>query len=556
MKDFNQKYFTGDSAAHSRSVYKGSGYDPQDLNRPHIGIANTFSENSAGHAHLRELAAAVKSAIWQAGGVPFEFGLPSTCAEVAIGTDTMCMDLAMRDIVASGIEIVSSVQHFDGLVLLSGCDNIVPGTLLAAARLDIPAICCTGGPMLSGRLDGKQFLQCDVTEFSYGQISKGTASREAILKAECSACPSMGACSSMGTANTMQILAEALGMTLPGASTIPAVFTDKIISCKQIGRRIVDMVHENLVPSRIITREAIENAIYMDLAIGGSTNAVLHLLALANELNIELSLQDFERLSRTTPCIANVRPSGVYAVDDLFYSGGVPAIFKQLESIVHKECLNVSGQTLDEILSTVPSEPDDVIRSLDNPIVKDGGLAILSGNLALNGCVVRSSTVKESMHHFRGTAKVFSSDSEAHDAIIQEKVRPGDIIVVRYCGPVGAPGMVEIMEATEAIINLGLDESVALITDGRFSGFCHGPIIGHVSPEAAIGGTIALVEDGDLIDIDIPGRSLTLLVSDEELEKRQKDLVFPEPNIKKGFMRTYAKNCLPPEKGAAMQMWD
>lgn len=556
MGNFNQKYFTGDAAAHSRSVYKGSGYDPQDLNRPHIGIANTFSENSAGHAHLRELAAAVKSAVWQAGGVPFEFGVPSTCAEVAIGTDTMCMDLAMRDIVASGIEVVSSVQHFDGLVLLSGCDNIVPGTLLAAARLDIPAICCTGGPMLSGRLNGKQFLQCDVTEFSYGQISKGEASQESILEAELRACPSMGACSSMGTANTMQILTEALGMTLPGASTIPAVFTDKLISCKHIGHRIVEMVHENLIPSKILTKQALENAICMDLAIGGSTNAVLHLLALANELGIELSLDDFEHYNRTTPCILNVRPSGIYAVDDLYYSGGVPALFKQLESRIHTECLNVGGRTLEEILKNTKCQPDDVVRTLDNPISKDGGLSILRGNLAPNGSVIRSSTVKESMHHFCGNAKVFSSDSEAHDAIIQEKVKPGDVLVVRYVGPVGAPGMVEIMEATEAIVNLGLDESVALVTDGRFSGFCHGPIIGHVSPEAAIGGTIGLVEDGDRIEIDIPSGSLKLLVSDEELDARREKLVLPEPKIKKGFMRTYAKNCLPPEKGAAMQTWD
>ncbi len=556
MKEFTQKYFVGDANAHSRSVYKGSGYDPQDLNRPHIGIANTYSENSAGHAHLRELAKAIKAAVWQAGGIPFEFGVPSTCAEVAIGTDTMCMDLAMRDIVASGIEVVASVQHFDGLILLSGCDNIVPGTLLAAARLDIPTICCTGGPMLSGRLNGKQFLQCDVTEFSYGKISKGTAAQEEILAAECAACPSMGACSSLGTANTMQILTEALGMTLPGSSTIPAVFTDKIVSCRHMGSRIVQMVYEDLRPSKIMTRKALENAIRMDLAIGGSTNAVLHIPALANELGIDLTADEFEKFNRTTPCIANVRPSGIYAVDDLHFAGGVPQLFKQLESLVHKECLNVNGQTLREILEHVKDAPNDVIRTVNNPICKDGGLSILKGNLAPNGSVIRSSTIKESMQHFRGTAKVYSSDSEAHKAIINEDVKPGDVVVVRYVGPVGAPGMVEIMEATEAIVNLGLDESVSLITDGRFSGFCHGPIIGHVSPEAANGGPIALVENGDIIEIDIPNRSLKLEVSDEELAKRREKLVLPEPRVKKGFMRTYAMNCLPPERGAAMQKWD
>ncbi len=556
MKAFENKYFTGDANAHSRSVYKGCGYDPQDLNRPHIGIGNTFSENSAGHAHLRQFADAIKSAVWQAGGIPFEFGLPSTCAEVAIGTSTMCMDLAMRDIVAAGAEVMASVQHFDGLVLLSSCDNIVPGTLLAAARLDIPTIICTGGPMLSGKLNGKQFLQCDVTEFSYGQISKGQADPEAILEAECQACPSVGACSNMGTANTMQILAEALGMTLPGSSTIPAVYTDKIISCRKIGRRIVEMVHEGLTPSKIMTREALENAIRMDLAIGGSTNAVMHIPALANELGIDMTADEFEKFTRSTPVIANVRPSGIYAVDDLHFAGGVPQIFKQLESLINKDCLNVNGQTLGEILSHVKDQPGDVIRSVDNPICAYGGLSILKGNLAPNGSVVRSSTVKDSMQHFRGTAKVYQSDSEAHQAIISEEVKPGDVVVVRYVGPVGAPGMVEIMEATEAIVNLGLDESVALITDGRFSGFCHGPIIGHVSPEAAIGGPIALVEDGDIIEIDIENRSLKLDVSEEELEKRRQALVLPEPRVKKGFMRTYAKNCLPPERGAAMQAWD
>ncbi|WP_346906787.1 dihydroxy-acid dehydratase [Faecalicatena orotica] len=555
MKEFTQKYFVGDANAHSRSVYKGSGYDPQDLNRPHIGIGNTYSENSAGHAHLRELAKAIKAAIWQAGGIPFEFGLPSTCAEVAIGTDTMCMDLAMRDIVASGIEVVASVQHFDGLVLLSGCDNIVPGTLLAAARLDIPTICCTGGPMLSGRLNGKQFLQCDVTEFSYGKISKGTASKEEIVEAECQACPSMGACSSLGTANTMQILTEALGMTLPNSSTIPAVYTDKIVSCRQMGCRIVEMVYEDLRPCKIMTREALENAIRMNLAIGGSTNAVLHIPALANELGIDMTADEFEKFNRSTPCIANVRPSGVFAVDDLHFAGGVPQLFKQLESLVNKDCLNVNGQTLGEILEHVASSPNDIIRTLHNPICKDGGLTILKGNLAPNGSVIRSSTVKESMQYFRGTAKVYSSDSEAHKAIISEEVKPGDIVVVRYVGPVGAPGMVEIMEATEAIVNLGLDESVSLITDGRFSGFCHGPIIGHVSPEAANGGPIGLVENGDIITIDIPNRSLKLEVSEEDLAKRREKLVLPEPRVKKGFMRTYAMNCLPPERGAAMQKW-
>lgn len=553
--EFIQRYFSGNEVVNARSVYKGSGYDPKDLTRPHIGIANTFSENSAGHAHLRMLAEHIKNGIWQAGGVPFEFGVPSTCAEVAIGTDTMCMDLAMRDLVASGIEIVSSVQHFDGLVLLSGCDNIVPGTLLAAARLDIPTICCTGGPMLAGLMNGNPFVQCDVTEFCNGAVAAGKATNEEIEKAEMCACPSMGACPTMGTANTMQILTEALGMTLPGSSTIPAVYTDKMIDSKNIGKRIVEMVYEDLKPSQIITREALENAIRMDMAIGGSTNAVMHIIALGNELGIEITLDDFARLSKETPCFVNVRPSGKFTADLLHAKGGVPAIFKQMEYLIHTECLNVNGQTLGEILKKAPSAPNQLIKSLKDPVSKDGGLTVLKGNLSPNGAVIRSSTVKESMRHFKGTAKVYTSDAAAHRAIIANEVTAGNVIVVRYCGPVGAPGMVEVMKATEAMINLGLDDKVALITDGRFSGFCHGPIVGHVSPEAAVGGLIALIEDGDEIEIDIENGALVLHVSEEELEKRKKSWSAPEPNIKKGFMRTYALNCLPPERGAAMQKW-
>ena len=553
---FLKENFDGPKAAHARAVYKGSGYTPEELPyKPHIGIANTFSENSAGHTHLRQLADAIKQGVWQAGGIPFEFGVPSTCAEVAIGTDKMCMDLAMRDLVAGSIEVVSSIQHFDGLVLLSSCDNIVPGTILAAARLDIPTICCTGGPMLTGCLNSQPFMLCDVTELCYGKASKGTATEEEVTAAEYGACPTMGACPSMGTANTMQILTEALGMTLPRSSTIPAVYTDKLTSCRSMGRRIVEMVFEGLVPSKIITRESLENAIRMDLAIGGSTNAVMHLIAIANELDIPLSLDDFENLSHSTPCIVNIRPNGKYGVDSLYPLGGVPAIFKQIEGQLHLECLNVCGKTLGDILKAAPSKPNEIIRSLDNPMTPDGGLAILKGNLAPNGAVIRSSTVRPAMHHFVGKAKVYSSDREAHEAIVNDVVQPGDVVVVRYCGPVGAPGMVEIMEATEAIVNLGLDESVALITDGRFSGFCHGPIVGHVSPEAALGGTIALIEEGDLIEIDIEARKLELRVPEEELARRREKLVLPPPRVKKGFMRTYADNCLPPERGAAMQKW-
>jgi len=463
--------------------------------------------------HLKPLVDAIKAAVWQAGGIPFEFGVPSCCGNIALGNDD-CLryDTVMRDVVAASVELVSHIQRFDGLVLTASCDNIIPGMLMAAARLNIPSVIFTGGPMLSGTIDGKQLLLGDINELVFGEITKGGADESLLKRKEQKACPTPGACPLMGTANTMQILSEALGMTLPGASTIPAVYTDKTVSARHTGRRIVQMVMEGLKPSDIITKEALENGIRIDMAIGGSTNAVLHLLAIANELDIPLKLEDFDRFSNTTPCIVNIRPSGTHAVDELYALGGVPAICKQIEGLLHLNCKYVSGQTLSEVLQAVPDRSNDVIRNPQNPISQQGGLAVLKGNLAQNGAIVRASSVKPSMYHFKGPARVFNSDTEGFEAILAGKIQPGDVMVIRYCGPVGAPGMIEVMLCTDAIVGLHMDESVGLITDGRFSGFNHGPIIGHVSPEAAVGGTIALVEEGDLVEIDIPNRSLQLMV--------------------------------------------
>ena len=557
---FQNDIFVGPLAAHCRATYKGSGYDPKQLtDRPHIGIANAFSEHSPGHMPLRQQVDAIKAGIWQAGGIPFEFGIPSTCAEISIGHSCMEQDMAMRDLVAASCELVSNIQHFDGLVLTSGCDNIVPGTLLAAARVDKPTICFVSGPMLAGNLDGQQLLLSDVLEASVGELNKnsGTVDSTRIEGLEMGACPTVGACPLFGTANTMQVIVEALGMTPEYSSTIPAVYTDKMVSAQRIGRRIVEMVLEDLRPSKIMTRESIENAIRLDLAIGGSMNAILHLLALGNELGMEsIDLDLFDRLSHETPCIVNIKPCGTYSVDQLFRYGGVPAILKQLESQLHTQCLNVSGNTLHDILKTAPVDPNELIHSMQNPVTKDGGLAVLKGSLAPNGCVMRSSSVAPSMHHFRGEAIVFDSDASAYAALINGEVKAGHVIIVRYAGPKGAPGMVEVESTASAIVNLGLDESVALVTDGRFSGFNHGPIVGHVSPEAAAGGPIALVENGDLIDINIEQRSLELLVDENTLAERRRNYVSPPPKCSRGFMRTFAKNCLPPERGGAMQDWD
>ena len=555
---FQKDIFTGPIAAHSRATYKGSGYDPDDLaGRPHIGIANAYSEHSPGHTPLRAQVEAIKAGIWQAGGIPFEFGIPSTCAEPCIGHSCMEQDLAMRDLVAGSCEIVSNIQHFDGLILTSGCDNIVPGTLLAAARTDRPTICFVSGPMLAGHLNGRPLLLSDVLEESVGELSKGEADLGYLHALEMNACPTMGACPLFGTANTMQTTVEVLGMTPEYSSTIPSVYTDKLVSARRIGRRIVEMVYEDLRPSKIMTREAIENAIRFNLAIGGSMNAVLHLLALANELGIEgIDLDLFGKLGEQTPCYVNVKPCGEYSVDMLHDVGGVPAILKQMEGKLHTECLNVSGHTLAEILKTAPSEPNKIIHSPDDPLTKDGGLAVLHGTLAPDGCVMRTSSLAPSMHHFAGRARVFSSDADAYQALVKGEISPQSVIIVRYVGPVGAPGMLEVESTASAIVNLKLDESVALITDGRFSGFNHGPIVGHVAPEAAAGGPIALVEDGDEIEIDVAKHEVNLLVSAEELAARKARYIAPEPKIRRGFMRTFAKNCLSADKGAAMQGWD
>lgn len=550
----SKQVFGGQTGAHCRATYKGAGFDPKDLNRPHIGIANTFSEFSPGHSTFKTLLEPLKQAIWAAGGIPFEFGVPSTCAEISIGTSCMNMDLAMRDLVAGAVEVVASVQHFDGLVLTSACDNIVPGTLLAAARLNIPTICMTSGPMMAGNFRGRKIDNGDVTELVFSEVSKGRLDDDTLDEIEMQACPTNGACPLFGTANTMQVLTEALGMMPPTYSTIPATSSDKVVSTRRIGYRIVEMVRENLTPDKILTKEAIENAIRVDMAISGSMNAIMHLTALGNELGIDINIDMFDQFSHETPCIVNVKPCGTHRVDELDAVGGIPAIMKQIENQIHTDCISVTGRPIKEAIDRAPAQPNDIIRSTANPVSPDGGLAVLKGTLAPAGAVIRSSSVLPNMRHFIGKAKVFTCDEDAFDAIMHEKIRPGDCIVVRDCGPVGAPGMVELMLTADAITGLHLDDSVALVTDGRFSGFNHGPIVGHVSPEGAVGGPIALVEDGDLVEIDVDQRRLELKVSEEVLEERRKKLVLPEMKVK-GFMRSYAQLALPPEKGAAMQSW-
>ena len=551
-----KNYFVGPDTAHRRQIYQGAGYFGTDFKRPHIGIANSFSEATPAHRHLRELAEYVKAGIWQAGGVPFEFGVFSTCGNIAIGTDNLKYELALRDVLAASIETVAKVHLFDGLVLMASCDSIIPGQLMGAARVNIPSLMVTGGPMLPGEWQGKQVLSPDVNEAVFGALPFGKISDQDILEMGECACPSFGSCPVMGTANTMQILTEAMGMTLSGTATIPPVLSLKRITARKAGQQIVDLVKKGIRPSDILTESMLQNAIIADVAIGGSTNAPLHIMSIGRELGIEIPLELFDETARKTPLIASVVPNGPNTMIDFYQSGGVPALLKELISLIDTSVLTVDGKRLIEVLKNAKGSQGKAISSIDKPFQSEGGFAVLKGNLSPNGAVVRTSAIKPEMMVHRGPARTYNCDLDAWQSIINGEVKPGDVLVIRYEGVRGAPGMMETMLSTDALYKIGLEGSVGLITDGRFSGFNRGPIIGHVSPEAYDGGLIALIEDGDIVEIDIPARKIHAELSDNEINQRRKGWQRPEPRTKGGFLEIYAQNALPPEKGGAMQRWE
>ena len=538
-----KKLFEGIEGARRRAIYKANGYTNEDLLRPHIGVVNTYNEAAPGHSHMRQIAEAVKSGVWQAGGTPFEFGTISTCGSPCVGSENKALryELVIRDIICGSIEIVAMEHMFDGLLLLSSCDSIIPAELMAAARLDIPSVVVTGGPMLPGRYQGKNIVMSQLDEASLGGLQAKKFSEQEILEMEETACPGPGACSLMGTANTMQILTEALGMSLSGSATIPAVSSQRLMAARRSGRQIVKLVEDNLTPSRIMTRQALLNAIIVDLAIGGSTNALLHLLTFARELEIELALDDFDRLSRKVPCICSVIPNGPHTVVDFHEAGGAPAVMNELKELLHLDCLTVNGTTLGDNLIGKKSLNPKVISTVKHPFHETGGLAVLKGNLAPRGAIARPTSFKKEMLKHTGPAKVFDSDEDALKAIYDRNVQKGDVIVIRYEGPVGAPGMREMMLSTDALVGMGLDREIALITDGRFSGFTQGTAIGHIAPEAMVGGPIAVVQDGDVIEIDILNRSLTIRLTDDEIKERLKRWKAPEPKVKKGVLTIYSR---------------
>ncbi len=546
------EYWNGAQAAHRRVMMKAAGYSDKDIRRkPHIGVPNSYMAGSPGSAHLRQIAEAVKEGIWAAGGIPVEFGIPATCGNIANGAEELKYEQVGRDIVAMSVEFVTRVHNFDGLAMIATCDNIIAGCYLAAMRLDIPSMVITGGSMQPGQYCGKTVVEADLDSARFSG-----AEEEELMEMEDSVCPSFGACPSMGTANTMQMLGEVLNLVLPGTSTIPASDNAKLRKAREAGKYAVELTKAGRKPSMLITKETLHNAIMFDLAVAGSTNAVLHLLSYAYELGIRLTLEDFEKYADEIKCINAVIPSGPYTVVDFHYAGGVPNVMKMLEEKLYTKVSSMYGYPWSEILSKVKRQENQVIHSLENPLFDEPGLKILRGNLSPNGAIVRPTAVYDEVKYMKGKAKVFDGDRAAFEAIRSGKIVPGDIIVIRYEGCKGAPGMKELMLSIDALIGLGLHKSVGLISDARFSGFNYGAIIGHVSPEAYDGGNIALVENGDEIVIDIPDGKVSLLVSDEELAGRRENWVCPPLKEEKGCLNIFARMCRPAEEGGAMQPWD
>ena len=542
----------GSTKAAHRSLFYAMGYSEEDLKKPLIGVVNSFNEIIPGHIHLGTITEAVKLGISANGGTPIEFPAIGVCDGIAMGHFGMKYSLASRELIADSVETVSLAHAFDGLVLIPNCDKVVPGMLMAAARLNIPAIVVSGGPMLAGRYKGKDISLSSMFEAA-GKFEAGKISKDELADMERSACPSCGSCAGLFTANTMNCLTEALGMALDGNGTIPAVYTGMRRSlAKKTGARIVDLVKENICPRDILTKVAFDNAIALDMAIGGSTNTVLHLPAIAHEADIELNLKRFDEISAITPYITKLSPSGVHHMQDLHEAGGIKAVLGKLrdKGILNVDVLTVNG-TMSERLQKAFVENPDIIKPIDDPYRATGGIAILKGNLAPDGAVVKESAVTVDMLKLEGPARVFNSEEEVVDALLAKKIVDNDVVVIRYEGPKGGPGMKEMLNPTALITGMGI--KAALITDGRFSGATQGGCIGHVSPEAMNGGPIALVEEGDIIQIDIPAKSLELKVSNEELAERKANWTPIEPKIKTGYLARYARLVTSANTGAVLK---
>jgi dihydroxy-acid dehydratase len=528
----------GPERAPHRALLKSLGLTDEDIAKPFIGIANSYTSIVPGHVHLRALGEAVKEGILEAGGTPFEFNTIAVCDGIAMGHEGMRYSLPSRELIADSVEIMMQAHRLDGLVTISNCDKITPGMLMAAARINVPAVAVTGGPMESGILEGQKVGVNNVFE-AVGKVFAGKMTPTESTALENVACPGCGSCNGMFTANTMACMTEALGMSLPYCATALANGAFKQRIAKESGMKIMELVKREILPSQIMTQKAFDNATAVDMALGGSTNTVLHLSAIANEAGAKLNLSTYDEIGRKVPHLCSMVPSGVYDMEDLGNAGGLPALIKELKPFVHLDALTVTGKTVGENVADARVINADVIRPLSNPVHKEGGIAILRGNLAPQGAVVKAAAVSPKIIKISGPAKVYDSERLAEEAMKRHEVVAGDIVVIRYEGPRGGPGMPEMLIPTATIAGMGLSESVALITDGRFSGATRGPCIGHVAPEAFDGGPIAAVKNGDTITIDIPNRVLRVELSDKELKERLAAWKPRKPKISKGYLSRY-----------------
>lgn len=544
----------GVERAPHRSLFLAAGYHPSELERPLVGIANSANEIVPGHVHLPAVAAAVKAGVRLAGGTPVEFSTIAVCDGIAMNHRGMHYSLASRELIADSIETMAEAHCFDALVLVTNCDKITPGMLMAAARLDLPAILVSGGPMAAGEYRGRKVDLNSVFE-SAGAVRGGRSGEVELEELVQRACPGCGSCAGMFTANSMNCMAEALGMALPGNGTVPAAAAARLRLAKEAGIMIMELLRRGLTAGRIITREALVNALTVDMALGGSSNTVLHLTALAHERGIALDLDLVNEISRRTPQLCAISPAGEDRLEDLDRAGGVPAVMRELAGagLLDLELSTVTGQTAGENLENVAEPGREVIRPLGDPYRREGGLAVLFGNLAPEGAVVKQGAVAPQMQVFRGPARVFDGEDEAVAAILGGRVEPGSVVVLRYEGPRGGPGMREMLAPTAAVAGMGLDDKVALITDGRFSGATRGASIGHVSPEAAAGGPIALVQEGDTVCIDIPRRRLELLAEEADLQRRRIAWQRPQARIGRGYLQRYASQVTSAARGAVLR---
>ena len=544
----------GSERAPNRSLFYALGYTKEELERPLIGVVSAYSEIVPGHMNLDKIADAVKAGVEMAGGTPILIPAIGVCDGIAMGHVGMKYSLASRELICDSVETMLMAHQLDGLVLVPNCDKIVPGMVMAAVRMDVPAVVCSGGPMLAGTYGGEEVSLSKMFE-AVGAYKAGMITEDQLEDCTCNCCPSCGSCSGMYTANSMNCLCEAIGIALPGNGTVPAAYSKRLQLGRRAGAAIMEMVRKNICARDIINERSIRNALTCDMALGCSTNTVLHLLAIAHEAGVPVDLALFNEISAKTPNLCHLAPAGPTHMPDLYAAGGIPAVQAELakQNLLDLDCITVTGKTVGENIQGVRNLNPNAIRPIEDPYSPTGGLQILWGNLAPNGCVVKRSAVAPEMQTHTGPARVFNSEDDAIAAIYAGKIVPGDVVVIRYEGPKGGPGMREMLNPTSALAGMGLDKTVALITDGRFSGASRGASIGHVSPEAASGGPIGLVQEGDQIAIDIPNASVQLLVSDEELAIRKAVYVQPKPNITTGWLSRYARMVTSADEGAVLR---